>query len=98
VVYERHQPLREEFEHLAAAIAVNLDRSAGEMVAVPSMPPVQPAEAKLDRRQFARWNCSDPQADDARAYLRSFSDADIAAALSPRGTPRFCCRSRRPLH
>jgi hypothetical protein len=92
VVYERHAPIKEEFEHLAAAIAVNLDRAAGEMVAVQSMPPVQPAEAKLDRQHFPCWNCLDPQAAEARAHLLGFSDADLAASLSPRGTPVFCCK------
>jgi hypothetical protein len=91
-VHESHPTIRELFVNLAAAVAVNLNRAAGQAITVQSVPPVQPAEAKIDRQKFPCWHCSDSRAVDARAHLRGFSDADLAAAMSPRGTPMFCCR------
>jgi hypothetical protein len=91
-VYEAHPFIRELFTNFVATIAANLNRAAGETITVQPAPPVQPTEAKFDRQHYPCWKCADPRADDARAYLRGFSDADIAAALSPHGTPRFCCR------
>jgi hypothetical protein len=48
--------------------------------------------AKLDRRQFGCWTCTQPQAADARHCLSGFSDEDLMARLSPGGLPMFCCR------
>lgn len=91
-VFETHSFVQEQFVNLATVIAANLNRSAGEAITVQPMAPAQPAEAKIDRRQFACWNCSHPQATDAHAHLRDFSDGDLTAALSPHGTPTFCCK------
>jgi hypothetical protein len=90
--YETHAFIREGFINLAGAIAVNLDRPAGSAITVQRMPAAQPIETKLDRRQFACWTCTQPQAADARHCLSAFSDADLMARLSPGGTPMFCCR------
>jgi hypothetical protein len=91
-VYETHPIVRELFANLATTIAANLNRSAGETITVQSMLPVQSTEAKIDRQNFPCWNCSSPQAADARAFLRTFSDGDLTVSLSPHGTPSFCCK------
>jgi hypothetical protein len=48
----------------------------------------------LDRMAFPCWTCQNPQADDARRWLGSASDADIEQQLSPGGRPLTCCRVR----
>jgi hypothetical protein len=91
-VYERHPVIRDLFVNLAGAIAVNHDQPAGSTVVVQQMSPQRPAEQQLDRSRFACWNCTRPQAIAARQWLNTYSDADLQAQLSPRGTPIFCCR------
>jgi hypothetical protein len=90
--YESHPVVREQFENLAASIATNLSRAPGETIAVQNVPPARSTEVRIDRNQFSCWQCTSPQAADARAYLRGFSDGDLAAQLSPRGVPMFCCK------
>jgi hypothetical protein len=90
--YETHASLREAFANLASEIAANLDRPAGSAVTVQRLPPVRPAETKLDRRQFGCWTCTQPQAVNARYCLSAFSDEDVLAKLSPHGQPMFCCK------
>jgi hypothetical protein len=93
-VYARHAFIREAFVNLAGEIAANLDRPAGSGVTLQRASAAQPVEAKIDRRQFGCWNCTRPEAVDARYMLGVLSEGDIAARLSPLGTPLFCCKVR----
>jgi hypothetical protein len=90
--YETHASIRELFANLAGTIAANFNRPAWSAVTVQRVPTARPAEARLDRRQFGCWTCTQPQAADARHCLSAFSDDDLMLRLSPGGTPLFCCR------
>jgi|SRR6516165_2163301 hypothetical protein len=90
--YDTPPSVRELFNNLAAAVAVNLNRTVGQTVTVQHVSPVQPSEAVIDRKNFACWSCQSPVAADARAYLGAFSDADLATSMTPQGNLKFCCR------
>jgi hypothetical protein len=91
-VHESHPSVREMFTNLAAIVAINLNRSVGQTIVMQHVSPVQPSEARIDRRQFSCWSCTHPQAADARGHLGAFSDADLEASLTSHGTPTFCCK------
>jgi hypothetical protein len=45
----------------------------------------------VDRMAFPCWTCEHPQAIEARGFLGSASDEDIAAQQSPGGYLLVCC-------
>jgi hypothetical protein len=45
----------------------------------------------IDRAQFPCWQCEHPQAIEARGFLGSASDEDIAQQQSPGGHLLVCC-------
>ena len=47
-----------------------------------------------DRLQLPCWECTKPQASDARVWLANCSDEDFENQRSPSGLPLCCCRVR----
>jgi hypothetical protein len=45
----------------------------------------------VDRSTFPCWTCDHPQSPEARAFLASASDEDIAGQQSPGGYLLVCC-------
>jgi hypothetical protein len=90
-VYEAHPAVRELFTSLCGAVALNFDQPAGTTRLVQLVPPVPPAEQKIDRSGFPCWTCEHPQSAAARQQISSLSDADLQTQLTPRGNFIGCC-------
>jgi hypothetical protein len=91
-VYSDHSFIKDAFVRLAADVAVNLNQPKGLSRAVQHGPVTTSADTVLDRRQFPCWTCASEQAVDARYWLGTFGDEDLARQLSPAGMPFFCCK------
>jgi hypothetical protein len=48
----------------------------------------------IDRMRFECWNCTRPEADEARHWLRNCDNSDLGSQLSPQGRPLMCCKVR----
>jgi hypothetical protein len=46
----------------------------------------------IDRQSFPCWACKDPAAIDAKHWLGSCSEEDLARQMTPSGNIMGCCR------